>query len=162
VSRFRNIVPRALLTLSATTNSVREAAIALWVVSIPQLEERHRLGSPELISDAPVAGHWPAGIASLITADTLVLLNKLDLASESAEQHVTFMMMESDAITRSAGSKNPNEIALSQWWRASVTTGEGMHTFVEGLIQAVKKRYVRAVCHYDANAQCPGWGGNNE
>jgi hypothetical protein len=103
-----------------------------------------------------VAQHWPAEIASLVTADTLVLLNKLDLATESAEQHTRFMMMESDAFTQSTekspGSNHPDERALPQWWRASVTTGEGMHTFVEGLVHAVKKRYVRC----DANAQCPG------
>lgn len=98
-----------------------------------------------MTSDAPVAAKWPAEIASLVTADTLVLLNKLDLATESAEQHATLMMMEPDAFTQSIEeSASPNERA-PQWWRVSVTTGEGMHTFVEGLVHAVKKRYVRPV-----------------
>jgi len=99
-----------------------------------------------------VAGIWPAEIASLITADTLVLLNKLDLAQESAEEHAMYMVTESDAFAPISGSNNLD--ARPQWWRASVTTGEGMHTFVEGLVCAIKKRYVRLTAL--SNAQCPG------
>lgn len=75
-------------------------------------------------------------------------MNKLDLAEGSVEQHARllaeFLWTDNSAAANPelSGMSGEGEKLGPRLWRASVTTGEGMHTFAQGLVQAIKDRYV--------------------
>jgi hypothetical protein len=114
------------------------------------MERRHSRPS---CGERPMA-HWPSEIQALLTEETMVLFNKVDLSTQSApqEQHLErspqgAWTAEIKANTATAGSRT--------YWAASVTTGEGMQEFIKGFSQAIKERYV---CPSTPLSPC-GWGG---
>ncbi len=111
--------------------SVRQADVALCVISVEELERRHRDRTqgdkdPRML---PVA--WGTEMGPLLTPGTLVLLNKTDLAKGSPKEHAEIM----DEALAISGDSN------ERYWSASLATGEGMPEFVDGLIKAIKQRY---------------------
>ncbi|CAG8679681.1 4172_t:CDS:2, partial [Acaulospora colombiana] len=116
-------------------NAVRDADIALCVVSIPEMERRHsnQSGGESLLAQ------WPAEIQALLTEQTMVLFNKVDLAARSApqDQHLARSLEGAwGAEIKANSTRSPTH------WAASVTTGEGMKEFIKGFSQAIKERCV--------------------
>lgn len=114
---------------------MRQADIALCVISIEELEQRHnpRIAPPK----SPVSGVLGTEVMPLLTPKTLVLLNKADLAMESPMKHAQFMEGISNEILARDGKGMTNK----WWWSASLATGEGMQEFVQGLVGAIAQRY---------------------
>lgn len=118
------------------TQSVREADITLCVISVDELERRHqqKRGPHGL----PIASAWGTEMQPLVTPETLVLVNKIDLANESLWSHEKIMEEVSSEVLARHGGDAKHE---SEWyWRASLATGEGMQGFVDGLVRAIKQR----------------------
>ncbi|PVF96321.1 P-loop containing nucleoside triphosphate hydrolase protein [Serendipita vermifera] len=115
--------------------TVRDADIALCVVSIPDMERRHSSQSGGESS----AAQWAPEIQELLTEQTMVLFNKVDLATQLApqEQHLV------RSLEGAWGAEiEANSTGSPTYWAASVTTGEGMQEFIRGFSQAIKERYV--------------------
>lgn len=116
-------------------DSVRQADIALCVVSIEELERRHKVA--RIPYESPVKNVWSTEMVPLLTPGTLVLLNKVDLAKESSITHTQVMQeVSSEVLAR-------HDDGTEWWWPVSLTTGEGMQEFVQGLVGAIKQRYGR-------------------
>ncbi|GBE79231.1 tRNA modification GTPase TrmE [Sparassis latifolia] len=79
------------------------------------------LSLPELTLSGTI--HIPPAISSLISEDTILLLNKADLVSAS---HI-------NAISKLLGVKHT--------WQVSLTSGEGTQAFLEGFGRALQERY---------------------
>jgi hypothetical protein len=113
---------------------VRQADIALCVVSIEELERRHSgAGVPR---EPPVASVWATEMEPLLTPETLILLNKIDLAKEPSIRHAQIMQKVSSEVL---GRRHKEVTAW--WWPVSLATEEGMQEFVQGLVGALKQRY---------------------
>lgn len=122
-------------------DAVRQADIAICVVSLPELEARNKLATQRWNHRGSAIGGieaWPPPeLGELMSSQTLVLLNKLDVANESAARHAEYLQVPGMAEDE-AGARRGEEIRC---WRASVTTGEGMQEFINGLVRCIRDRY---------------------
>lgn len=121
---------------------MRQADIALCVTSVEEIERRHREAERRASYEPPVANRLGTEIGPLVTPDTLVLLNKIDLASESASRHAKIMEeVSSEVLARGGGDYVAGHDNREWYWSASLATGEGMPEFVEGLVRVIRQRY---------------------
>jgi hypothetical protein len=125
-----------LRTWSLHTESVQQADIALCVVSTEELERRHYVARTP--RELPVAGVWGTEMEPLLTPETLILLNKIDLAKQSSIRHAHIMQEVSSEVL---GRRH--EDVTTWWWPVSLATDEGMQEFVQGLVGTIKQRYER-------------------
>jgi translation elongation factor EF-1alpha len=125
--------PNDLTYLVSSYRSVQQADIALCVVSTEELERRHSVAR-----EPPVAGVWGTEMEPLLTPETLILLNKIDLAKQSSARHAHIMQEVSSEVL---GRRH--EDVTTWWWPVSLATDEGMQGFVQGLVGTIKQRYER-------------------
>ncbi|KAG8826980.1 mitochondrial splicing system protein [Serendipita sp. 401] len=127
-----------LIGVERAKEAIRQADIALCVVSIPELEHRYQHSC-----ESSLEKKWPSEILSLINSQTLVLLNKVDLATAPCPQQLEeYMGILVGELRAKPFPVLEEEDAGGQrwWWSASVTTGEGMQRFVDGLLRCIRKR----------------------
>jgi hypothetical protein len=118
----------------SSCRSVRQADIALCVISTEELERRHSIA--RIPRELPVATVWATEMGPLLTPETLILLNKIDLAKQSSIRHAHIMQEVSSEVL---GRRH--EDVTTWWWPVSLATEEGMQEFVQGLVGTIKQRY---------------------
>ncbi len=101
--------------------SIKDSDISLCVLPLPEI----------LDADGREI-NIPQSVRSLITKDTYFLLNKSDLVSANPDT----IRMLNQALAELCGSQ-----MVDRTWTASITTGAGTHTFVEGLARGLKVQY---------------------
>lgn len=135
-----SLIPTGFFIIpDVSVSRVKNSDVALCVISIPELEERHRDARDSTVSQSLHV------LAPLVTKETFVLFNKVDLAREPAEGYGSFLsnlIWTEDIAVKNGAEGSTGFDFRSRSWRASVTTGEGMNTFVDGLVEAIRHQYV--------------------
>ena len=101
--------------------SIKDADISLCVLPLP-----------EILNTSGEEINIPQSVRPLITKDTYFLLNKSDLVSPNPDTIRTL----NQSLAELCDSQT-----VDRTWTASITTGAGTHTFVEGLARGLKAQY---------------------
>jgi hypothetical protein len=111
---------------------VQAADVAIWVIPISDYERRHSFAHPatsEGATNRVPASARSTELASLVTADTLILFSKSDLVDNPTDLQQRF----------SQGGE-PGSPYRPQSWIVSLKTGDGMANFLAGLAKVIKRR----------------------
>lgn len=83
------------------------------------------LSLPDVVKGSAGSIVFPPSVASLITPETYVLLNKLDMTS-SVPKQITSVL---------------NMLGVRKGWVVSLTTGAGTQEFLDGFAESLQERY---------------------
>ena len=82
---------------------------------------------PDVVNGSTSSSSIPPSVASLITPETYVLLNKSDIAVVEPKQIPSAL----------------NALGVQKCWIVSLATGAGTQTFLDGFAESLQERYYR-------------------
>ena len=82
---------------------------------------------PDVVNGSTGSPSVPPSVASLITPETYVLLNKSDIAAVESKQILSVL----------------NALGVQKGWVVSLATGAGTQAFLDGFAESLEERYCR-------------------